>query len=258
MQGLFSRRDAMATKVLIAINVAIFFLQWQGGPLVDLWLVSWFGLSEAGLRQGLLWQPLTHMFLHGNLFHLLVNVIALWFAGRAVELWLGPARLLGVFFAGGIVGGILQVVSFPGGFLIGASGGVSAVLLAFSMLEPEMRITALLFFVVPVNLKAKFLGYGVILVSLVLPLLGLDPKVGHFAHLGGALVGMGYALFLRKTGRFISRSVPPPIPAVEGRWHAGAATRDMDAILNKVLKHGLHSLTPQERATLEKWNRHAR
>jgi membrane associated rhomboid family serine protease len=258
MQGLFSRRDAMATKVLIGINVAVYFLQWQGGPLFDLWLVSWFGLSEAGLRQGLLWQPVTHMFLHGSLFHLLVNVIALWFAGRAVELWLGAGRLLGVFFVGGVAGGLLQVLSFPGGFLIGASGGVCAVLLTFSMLEPEMRITALLFFVLPVNLKAKFLGYGVIVVSLVLPLVGLDPKVGHFAHLGGALVGLGYAVFLRKTGRFRSRSAPPPLPVREASWHAGAGTRDMDAILNKVLKNGLHSLTAEERAILEEWNRKAR
>jgi membrane associated rhomboid family serine protease len=257
MTSIFSRRTAPVTKALLIINAGIFVLSAILGPKFETGLLMIFGLSEPGLRQGFLWQPLTHMFLHGNLFHLLVNMIALWFAGRAVEMWLGPWRYLGVFFVGGIVGGFLQIYSFPGGFLIGASGGVCAVLLTFTALEPEMPITALLFFVLPLRVRAKFLGYGIILVSLILPLVGLDPHVGHFAHLGGALIGLIYGTWLRRTGRFHSHSAPI-FPRHQGaRWTPQAGTREMDAILNKVVRHGLHSLTPDERARVEEWNRNS-
>jgi membrane associated rhomboid family serine protease len=257
MASIFARRNAPVTTALLVINASIYILSQILGPGFENGLLILFGLSEGGLRSGFLWQPLTHMFLHGNLLHLLVNMVALWFAGRAVEMWIGPWRYLAVFFLGGILGGFLQIYSFPGGFLIGASGGVCAVLLAFTSLEPEMPITALLFFVLPVRLRAKYLGYGIILVSLVLPLVGLDPHVGHFAHLGGALVGLCYGTWLRRTGRFRSYSMPA-VPRVRpAQWASLSGTREMDAILNKVVTHGLHSLTPEERARVEEWNRNA-
>jgi len=255
MLSIFSRRTTPVTKVLLALNAAIYLFASLMGPEFENSLVLVFGLSNAGLEAGFLWQPLTHMFLHGNLFHLLVNMIALWFAGRAVEMWLGPWRYLAVFFAGGILGGFLQVYSFPGGFLIGASGGVCAVLLAFTSLEPEMPITALLFFILPLRVKAKYLGYGILLVSLVLPLVGLDPHVGHFAHLGGGLLGFCYGTWLRRSGRFRSHSTPAEPRHRQARWSPQAGTREIDHILNKVVREGLHSLTPGERAKVEEWNR---
>lgn len=257
MASIFARRNTPATKALIAINVTIYALLAFLFPQYESSVFMLFGLSGEGLRSGFYWQPLTHMFLHGNLLHLLMNMIALWFAGRAVEIWLGPWRFLAIFFVGGILGGFLQIYSFPGGFLIGASGGVCAVLLAFTSLEPEMPITALLFFVLPVRVRAKFLGYGVILVSLLLPLLGLDPHVGHFAHLGGALVGFFYGTWLRRTARFRSHSAPVFPQPHTGNWSPSAGTREMDAILNKVVRHGLHSLSPEERARVEEWNRNS-
>jgi membrane associated rhomboid family serine protease len=257
MASIFTRRNAPVTKALLIINASIYALTAIMGPQFENTVVLLFGLSESGLRSGFIWQPLTHMFLHGNLFHLLVNMIALWFAGRAVEMWLGPWRYLAIFFVGGILGGFLQIYSFPGGFLIGASGGVCAVLLAFTTLEPEMPITALLFFVLPVRARAKFLGYGIILVSLILPLAGLDPHVGHFAHLGGALVGFFYGTWLRRTGRFRSHSAPVRPGSRSANWSPGAGTREMDAILNKVVRYGLHSLTPDERSRVEEWNRNS-
>lgn len=255
MSSFFSPRNTPVTKVLVFLNALIFLLPMVLGRGFENWLVLVFGLSGEGLRAGFLWQPVTHMFLHGNLFHLLVNMVALWFAGRAVEMWLGPWRYLGIFLAGGVLGGFLQIFSFPGGFLIGASGGVCAVLLAFTSLEPEMPITALLFFVLPLRIRAKFLGYGILLVSLILPLVGLDPHVGHFAHLGGALVGMVYGTWLRKTGRFRSFSAPVFHRVQPAQWHPSGSAREMDAILNKVVRQGLHSLTPEERARVEEWNR---
>ncbi len=254
MRSIFSRRRPWVTQSIIAINVAIFLIQAFLPKQDDHLLVAIFGLSERGLLAGFLWQPFTHMFLHANLFHLFVNMLGIWFAGQAVELWLGPRRYLLIYFVGGILGGLLQVISFPGDNLIGASGGVCAVLLAFTTLEPEMPITALIFFIIPVRLRAKFLGWGVIGISLVLPLVGLDPQVGHFAHLGGALTGMFYILWLRHTGHYHPRIAPPPIftPPQTSEFPSTRSI-DIDRLLDKVNTQGLHSLTPQERHLLETW-----
>ncbi len=251
MRGEHFSQEAMATKILIGINVAVFFLQAFLPPAANHFFVAFFGLSYEGLSHGLLWQPVTHMFLHGNLFHLLVNMVGLWFAGKATEAWIGKARYLGIFFIGGIAGGLLQAVSFPDANLIGASGGVCAILLVFTTLEPEMPITALLFFVIPVQLRAKFLGWSVIGLSLLLPLLGFDPTVGHFAHLGGALMGMGYALWLRKSGGNKRQMGFPPFFG----QRVQATQADIEMILAKVMREGLHSLTPVERTILESWSR---
>ena len=254
----FRRGRAPVTRMLLGINVAVFLFQILLGPKGEFLLVHFFGLSIEGLRSGFVWQIFTHMFLHGNLFHLLVNMLALWFAGQAVEIWVGARRYLLAYFIGGWVGGMLQVITFPGGNLIGASGGVCAILLMLTTLEPEMPITALLFFVLPVRVRAKFLGYGIIGVSLLLPLVGLDPHVGHFAHLGGALTGMAYALWLRRTGKY---GAPLSIGG-GGRAVREAAWRrqtpggsEVERILNKVLAQGLDSLTPEERNLLEEWSR---
>lgn len=272
MTNIFSRREAPATKLLLLANGLLFLLEFLWGPGIHNLLIEVFGLSRVGLAAGFLWQPVTHMFFHGNLFHLIVNLVALYFAGRVVELWLGSARFLTVYFLGGIVGGLLQVLSISSGNLIGASGGVCAILLVFTTLEPEMEITALIFFVIPVRLRAKYLGWGIIAISVLLPLLGWDGSVGHLAHLGGALTGLAYAFWLRKTGRFHSRSAPawggnvfssrssapphsPARSAHTAHWKAETATQEIDAILNKVARHGLHSLTPTERAQIERWNR---
>lgn len=257
MLSWFRSGGTPVTRMLIGSNAAIFLLQMLMGPKMEFLLVHIFGLSIEGLREGFVWQLLTHMFLHGNLLHLLVNMLTLWFAGQAVEIWIGPRRYLLTYFVGGWVGGLLQVITFPGGNLIGASGGVCAILLMLTTLEPEMPITALLFFVLPIRIRAKYLGYGVIGVSLVLPLIGLDPHVGHFAHLGGAITGMLYALWLRKTGKYgmpfghsVSRTV------CEARWYRPPSrSSEIERILNKVLTSGIDSLSPYERSLLEEWSR---
>jgi membrane associated rhomboid family serine protease len=245
------------------LNAAIFLLQTLLGAKANFLLVQFLGLSRDGLESGMVWQVVTHMFLHGGILHLAVNMLGLWFVGQAVERWVGGRVFLLTYFIGGVLGGLLQVVTFPSGNLIGASGGVCAILLMFTTLEPEMPITALLFFVLPVRLRAKYLGYGVLGVSLLLPLLGLDPHVGHFAHLGGGLVGMAGAIWLRgrglyrshSGGRGVSVAGPEWAGARTARWSAPGPTAEIDRILNKVVRDGLHSLSPEERQRIEEWSR---
>ncbi len=256
MPGIFQNHAAAPiTRFLVIANCAIFFIQSFLGPENNDTLIRFLGLSSSGLLSGMVWQPLTYMFLHGSLLHLFMNMIGLWFAGQALENWLGAKRFLLIYFAGGIAGGLLQAIFFPGGQLIGASGGVFAVLLAVTTLEPEMIITALLFFVLPIRLRAKYLGWGLIGISLALPLLGLDPSVGHLAHLGGALTGMGYAFWLRRTLKYGSRTSPMTAPSsTKTQWSQSLSSSDVDRVLNKVVQDGLHTLTNEERELLERWS----
>ncbi|HEY5792241.1 MAG TPA: rhomboid family intramembrane serine protease [Chthoniobacterales bacterium] len=253
---------APVTKWLMAACVAGFAGQVLLGTGQNGMVEVFLGLSGRGLAAGFWWQPVTYLFLHGGVLHLLMNMVGLWFAGREVEYTFGRARYLATFFAGGILGGFLQVAlaGNPDIPLVGASASVCAVLLAFTAIYPNLPITALLFFVVPVQLKAKYLGYLVLGISLVLGVTGIQPGIGHYAHLGGGLAGLLAACWLGFGRGFLPRfsflrrrsvdagglTVPPP------------EAENLDAILHKVIRHGLHTLTPEERAVLERWNRRRR
>ena len=260
-----SQHNFPVAKALIGLCLAIYVVQYLAGSSGNAAILGAFGLSRAGLSAGYFWQPFTHIFLHSTVWHLAFNLLALWFAGRAVEEWCGSLRLLLVFVLGGIGGGLLQVLLAPASLLIGASGGVCAVLLAFCTLQPKLPITALLFFVIPIRMRAQTLGALIIAVSIVLPLLGLFGNIGHFAHLGGAITGLLVALVWRKSGKIrlqISRDLtPPPLPPMQfspglsgSTLEKNTAKGEMDRILNKVLQNGIQSLSQSERGTLERWN----
>ncbi|MCX6971289.1 MAG: rhomboid family intramembrane serine protease [Verrucomicrobia bacterium] len=176
-------------RLLVAANVVIFLLGSLLTPMGHIRVDGLFGLSSRGISGGMLWQFLTYQFLHASIFHLLVNMLGLWFAGRILENLLGGWRFLLFYLSCGIAGGILQLVVSPGPILIGASGAVCGVIAAFSALYPEMPITALLFFVVPVRMRAKWLGRIIVILSAFLILTRLMGNVGNAAHLGGALAG---------------------------------------------------------------------
>lgn len=185
-------------KVLVGINVAIFLLEslFTGGN--TRWIDAVFGLSGSGLSHGMVWQLVTYQFLHANLFHLLANMLGLWFAGRVLENLMGVPRFLAFYLACGVAGGLLQILLIPGPVLIGASGAVCGVVAAFSALYPELQITALLFFVLPIRMRAKWLGWIIVIVSIFLMATGLGGNIGNAAHLGGALAGYAYVFFGRR------------------------------------------------------------
>jgi len=199
-------RPMGVVRSLVVINVAIFVLELLL-PGARRWIDGTFGLSWAGLQGGMLWQLVTHQFLHGSLFHLFVNMLGLWFSGRILENLMGGRRFLILYLTCGIAGGLLQVLLVPGTILIGASGAVFGVVCAFSALFPEMRITAMVFFIIPVNLKAKWLGWGLVAISFLFTISGLGGNIGHAAHLGGALTGYAFVYFGRTRGfRIVRRS----------------------------------------------------
>ncbi len=179
-------------KVLVIGNVAGFLLQ-QVAPTVTLYL----GLRPADVLESLrLWQPVTYMFLHGGLFHLLFNMLSLWMFGVELERMWGSnffARFYGVAGLGGAATTI--ILSFLPGAIgeqlyysltIGASGAIFGVLLAYGMYFPDRQI--LFWGIFPI--QAKY--FVMIMGAISLLSAGGGGGVAHWAHLGGLLSGYLY------------------------------------------------------------------
>ena len=196
------RFEITAVKALIAINVLVFVLMGVSPMLAD-FADSVFGLSTRGLAKGMIWQFVTYQFVHAGFFHLLVNMLGLWFAGNILERILGIRRFVIFYLICGVFGGLVQIVLSPGpSTVVGASGSVCGLVAAFSTMFPQMPVTALIFFVIPVRMRAMWLGIIVAGVSLFLMLTGWFGDIGNAAHLGGAIAGFGLVKYYRRRERF--------------------------------------------------------
>lgn len=207
-------RLSPVTAILFGINLTLFLSEELFRLFFDCSLFPYLALNREGLADGGWWLLVTHAFLHANLLHLVVNMVALWFTGPLLEELLGPLRYLLLYLGGAVFGGILQTLATPGSVdLVGASGSVCALLVGFGTLFPNLQITALIFFVIPMKMKASTLGWLVILGSLFFWLLGIERQIGHLAHLGGGIAGFMICLFYKKLGLVRSvAEIPPPLP----------------------------------------------
>jgi len=209
-----SLRRSPVTATLFAINLTLFLSEEIFRLFFDCSLFPFLALNREGLADGGWWQLITHAFLHGNLLHLAVNMVALWFTGPLIEELLGPVRYLALYLGGAVVGGILQTLATPGSVdLVGASGSVCALLVGFGTLFPSLQITALIFFVIPVKMKASTLGWLVIVGSLLFWAFGIERQIGHLAHLGGGIAGFLICFLYKRLGMVRSLAeIPPPLP----------------------------------------------
>jgi len=141
------------------------------------------------------------MFNHGNLTHLFFNMMALYFFGPNVERVWGPKKFLFFYLLCGLGSILLHVVLGGGGRVVGASGAISGVLLAFAYLYPNAKVMLL---IPPIPMKAKFLVVGLLVIDLYLGITGARTGIAHFAHIGGALMGAGLIFFFRKNPGFMN------------------------------------------------------
>lgn len=148
------------------------------------------------------YQFVTYMFLHGGFGHLFSNMFALWMFGRTLEYELGSKRFLTYYMVCGIGAALIQVgvASLFGEnlTLLGASGAVMGLLLAFGVMHPNNMIYII---PLPFPIKAKWFVIGYAVLEIALGWSGVNTGVAHFAHVGGMLWGLALLYYWRKRGK---------------------------------------------------------
>jgi membrane associated rhomboid family serine protease len=239
---------------LIIANVIIWFLQISVPELTFfLQFVPIYALARP-------WTMITYMFAHDprGLGHIFFNMLALYFFGPRVEQRLGSARFFSLYMISGITGALLSFALAPRYPIVGASGALFGVMMAFARFWPKDLIY--IWGVFPIQarwLVIIYTGY-----SLWSGLRGSPSGVADFAHLGGYVGGMLYLLYLERAAgapKFRRRATAPEPArdAVLGNWRnvdrAGihdVNKEEVDRILDKISASGIGSLTPQERTFL--------
>lgn len=185
----FRYRFSNATLAIIVINVAVYFFM-MFTPLrryYDYLVLTVYGFVSCHM----FWQPFTYMFLHGSVSHLLFNMLALLFFGIAVEKAIGTKEFVLMYLLTGTLCGILSLaVYFFGGVrvaLVGASGAIYAILLAYAVIFPRSRI--FIWGIIPVPAPILVLVYAVI--ELANQFYGAR-GVAHLTHLAGFAVAWLY------------------------------------------------------------------
>jgi len=210
-------------KWLLIVNAAVFVLTYfLLDPATSIVFTRYFALYPLG--QGFLpWQLITYQFMHATPMHLIFNMFfGLWMFGMEIEHIWGSRKFLFFYLACGIVAGISQLILAPivdrPSIVIGASGAVFGVLVAFAMMFPDRYIY--LYFLIPI--KVKYFIVGVLLLGLFA--VGTPTDVANLAHLGGAFAGFVYMLYDTKRIPFVGT-----FNRVGWWWNSVTSPRQKDA-----------------------------
>jgi membrane associated rhomboid family serine protease len=253
----WTQRQRIVLLTLISANLGVFAAQLLLETDQPGFVRDYLGISDRGVRDAYAWQFVTAMFLHDGPWHLLGNMLVLYLLGRDLESILGSRHFLYLYLAGAIGGELGHLFLMPpDSVLLAASGGVAAVLIAYATILPELELTALMFFMIPVRLKAKHLGYGAIILGLVLLCIDRTGMVSHSAYIGGCAAGWLYAHLLG-FGRpsFLQRFLKQRRLETERYQQMTVEElmrQEIDPLLEKISNHGFVSLTRSERRSLFK------
>jgi membrane associated rhomboid family serine protease len=217
------------------------------------------------------WTWVTYLFVHAGVLHLTANMLALYVFGTPVESRLGSPTFLAYYLFCGIGAALVSLgmnaLHLFGGAVIGASGAVLGVAVAFAMLWPEAEI---LVFPIPVPIRARTLVIFYAILSLTMSVLGSQDGVAHPAHLGGLLFGwlwfklrdrapqivpvparrMEPVVMAQSAMRDGPGESPPPRPG-PGPREVDPQAAEIDRVLDKISARGIASLTPEERRFLD-------
>lgn len=185
-----------ATETVIQIfwaNVIIFIvgmsLQSSGVPFYDT-----FSLYAPSSGKFQWFQPITHMFLHGSVIHILFNMIVFLSFGGIVENYFGRKKFIYFYFIAGLGSALLQTIIVGGNVgMIGASGAIFGVMIVSAFRQPDAK--ASLFFLFPI--KMKYIIPGLFLIELMSGIFGWEQGTAHYAHVGGAITGAAFYLIDR-------------------------------------------------------------
>jgi len=250
----FSVRFTPVVKILLIVNIAAFLLR--------LVLKNYFAFDAlfgfmpvAVMRDLFIWQPCTYFLFHANVWHLLVNLLIIWMFGADVEQALGPRRFCALYAALPVIAAAAAICIAPTSavLFLGPSAAVFGILTAFGVLFPERVVTLLLLFLIPVSVKAKYLAAGFIMFELLVLLDAPTVAVVNFAPLVAVPLCIIWlrrrsraGIFRPGGGRVHTRRAPL------GETKEYFMEREIDPILDKISREGLHALTKGEREKLEK------
>ncbi|MEO5718886.1 MAG: rhomboid family intramembrane serine protease [Chthoniobacterales bacterium] len=248
-------RQRVVLLSLIATNVSVFIAQQIVQASQPSALVDYLGLSYRGIDQAYAWQFFSAMFLHAGVFSFAGGMFLLYFIGRDVESIFGQKHFLYLYLAGLIGGELGHLFLMPSTtVLLAATGGLAAVVVAFATILPELEVTQSFFFVLPMKIKAKYLGNALCAIGVVLVIFDRQGVVSHSALLGGGAAGWLYAHLLG-FGRpsFLQRYLRRRRVAGERLQQMSLdefITAEIDPVLEKIARSGLGSLTRRERRVL--------
>ena len=245
---------------LIAANVGVFFLQYTIPGVTEALILR----PELALLRP--WTLFTYMFLHGGFWHIALNMWGLYVFGPRLETLLGGPRFITLYLLSGLGGALLSFVPpfyFVG--ILGASGAVLGVVTAYARVWPDQR----LYFYGIVPILAWWIPAGYALYSIA----GfINPSIGagtaHFGHLGGIVVGYAYMALLSRhsAAKRFQRQASAMIPIASEsealrRWNAIPVSQlhelnrgEVIRLLEKVRAQGVKRLSPEERATLDRFS----
>lgn len=237
-----------AVKWLLIINIAVYFIQILGAD--RLFTVVFSVYPESWQFSIQIWRLVTYQFLHGSMWHLLGNMIGLFFLGPTLERHWGSNRFVKFYLGCGIAGGLFYILLASVNFLtiapmIGASGAILGMLAACAILFPHFIVFFVLF-PVPIRIAAIIL---ILIASITILSKGVNAG-GEAAHLAGMAAGAFYVFSenWRQRLKFKLRSGMYEKKVNEQR----KLQFELDRILKKVHDNGIQSLTWQEKKILKK------
>lgn len=221
-RGGFLSNIPPVTRNLILINVLIFIAT----AVNEDFMIGTFGLFYPTSPYFRWWQVVTHMFMHGGIWHIFFNMYTLFIFGIVVERILGSKKFLLFYFvcgfgaaalhmgiqhiemqsfiAAGTPSALQSIAQLKMTPTVGASGAIYGVLMGYAMLFPESKMTLIF---PPITLSAKWMVIIFAVIELFTGVVGWADGVAHFAHLGGMLIGWLMILWWRKRGVLFNRDV---------------------------------------------------
>lgn len=269
-------------KWLLIANIAVFFLDIllpTAGQFKSE-LSRWGVFSvEDGLVKGQVWRLFSFQFLHGGALHILFNMYALFMFGPILERWWRSAGFLAFYLLSGAAGALLFAVlevtnvlpsATGGSVLLGASGGVFAILIGAAVIAPAGRIQLLF---PPIAMSMKTFAIALLVFEVVMVMMRAGNAGGSAGHLGGALMGwlffkvgplkswlMGLDGLGAGKGQKIVKTPKKRAPSYKAKIRPRPTNAsnpgEVDRILDKINAEGLHSLTEDERKVLQEASKH--
>lgn len=257
--GEFSYKPTLFTnaiKVLVSVNFGIFVLQTLSNA--EGLFFPLFGLVPRMVWSELMiWQPFTYLFFHGGIWHVLINMFVLWMFGSELERLWGKSHFLKFYFVTGVGSGLLTMLFSLQSItpIVGASGAVYGVLLAYGLTYPNRQIY--LYGIIPI--KSIWFVIGIGMIAFMSSFNNIS-QVSHITHLSGMLIGY---LMLKRPVEWRSlwfsirkRTLEYRVVQEEKKaTHRQKIEQDIDIILDKINREGFDSLSQKEQDSLYKGSR---